>query len=447
MPIYTNAQLFGNPQSITVNIDGGSSIFASDIDGDGDMDVLSASRFDNKLAWYKNTDGQGSFGAQQIITSDVEHAISVFAADLDGDGDADVLSASRDDHTIAWYENTDGLGDFGPKQIITTNATYTTQVYAADLDSDGDMDVLSASGSFAWYENDGTGNFLTHIIETDVNGIVTAIAADIDDDGDMDVLSGAYVSGASENNKIQWYENTDGQGNFGDPQTITSIPLGTNDIETADLDGDGDLDVLSSSWWGPAVAWYENLDGLGSFGAINVLTSYTNQESIAASDIDGDGDIDILSSSEFTGNISWYENIDGQGSFGSFQSISGDPVYSSGIFMTDIDGDSDIDLVSLKYNEIDWLENNTIILANDFSTSSSFTMYPNPTSGKILIDLGETFSETTITAHTILGQRVLNKSYNNSNSLHFNLEGNAGVYLLTLITSDGKSATFKVVKQ
>ena len=75
-------------------------------------------------------------------------------ADLDGDGDQDVLSASWGDDRIAWYENTDGAGHFGTPQLITTDAYGAVSVYAADLDSDGDLDVIAAAGSkVAWYEN------------------------------------------------------------------------------------------------------------------------------------------------------------------------------------------------------------------------------------------------------------------------------------------------------
>ncbi len=106
---------------------------------------------------YEN-DGAGNFGEQQIITTNADGANSVYAADLDGDGDLDVLSASGFDDKIAWYEN-DGTGNFGTQQIITTNADAAQVVYAADLDGDGDLDVLSASvgdDKIAWYENDGT---------------------------------------------------------------------------------------------------------------------------------------------------------------------------------------------------------------------------------------------------------------------------------------------------
>ena len=73
------------------------------MDGDGDIDVLSASFEDNKIAWYENNGSQG-FTAHAITTA-ANGAISVFAIDMDGDGDVDVLSASASDDKIACYEN------------------------------------------------------------------------------------------------------------------------------------------------------------------------------------------------------------------------------------------------------------------------------------------------------------------------------------------------------
>jgi hypothetical protein len=120
------------------------SVYSTDIDGDGHMDVLYASN-DGKIAWYKNTDGAGTFGAEQTISTNVIVAFSVYAIDIDGDNDMDVLSASYRDNKIAWYENTDGAGTFGAQKEISTDAIGATSVYPADLDGDGDMDVLSSS--------------------------------------------------------------------------------------------------------------------------------------------------------------------------------------------------------------------------------------------------------------------------------------------------------------
>ncbi|MEZ5022616.1 MAG: VCBS repeat-containing protein [Chitinophagales bacterium] len=82
-----------------------SSVFVSDLNND-EVDVLSASFGDDKIVWYKN-EGDGNFASEQNISinAEADGAVSVYAADLDGDGDMDVLSASSFVNKIAWYEN------------------------------------------------------------------------------------------------------------------------------------------------------------------------------------------------------------------------------------------------------------------------------------------------------------------------------------------------------
>ena len=103
----------------------------------------------------RGRDGEDSFTPRNI-TIEADRAYGVFPIDLDNDGDIDVLSASSYDHKIAWYEN-DGRQNFIP-HIITTEAVHASSVYAIDLDNDGDIDVVSSSqgnSSITWYENRG----------------------------------------------------------------------------------------------------------------------------------------------------------------------------------------------------------------------------------------------------------------------------------------------------
>ena len=229
------------------------------------MDVLSASLNDNKIAWYENIDGLGNFSTEKIISTNAISAWSAYSSDLDGDGDLDILSASVQDDKIAWYENTDGQANFSTEKIITTNANAAKSVFASDLDNDGDMDVLSASqldDKIAWYENmDGQGNFSSEqIISTNLDGAISVYAADLDGDNDMDVL------GASQNNgKIMSYENIDGMGTFEvvEPSIINYNSAATC-VYAVDLDGDNDIDVLSSSIQN-TIAWHENLNITSTF--------------------------------------------------------------------------------------------------------------------------------------------------------------------------------------
>ena len=180
-------------------------------------------------------------------------AHSVFAADVDSDGDLDVVSGSFGDDTIAWYEN-DGAQRFTARSV-STSAAGVRGVFAADIDGDGDTDVLGAlyaSNTVAWYENDGSEDFTARTISTAASGAHSVFAADMDGDGDHDVVSASRTD-----NKIAWYEN-DGSQSF-TPHTITTAALGANSVFVADVDGDGDLDVLSASQHDDKIAWYERL--------------------------------------------------------------------------------------------------------------------------------------------------------------------------------------------
>ena len=119
-----------------------------------DVDILSASSEDDTIAWYENNNGDASSWTATDIATNADSARSVFATDMDGDGDMDILSASWDDDTIAWYENNNGDASSWTATDIATNANGAYSVFAADMDGDGDMDIVSASyndDTIAWY--------------------------------------------------------------------------------------------------------------------------------------------------------------------------------------------------------------------------------------------------------------------------------------------------------
>ncbi|NQV38027.1 MAG: tandem-95 repeat protein [Candidatus Marinimicrobia bacterium] len=341
---------FGPQQLVTNQVDGNIDVYACDIDGDGDNDILSASYIDHKVAWYENTDGSGTFGPQQIIFDLIYDGQAVTAGDIDGDGDMDVLSASGGNNTVAWYENTDGLGSFGGQIIITNQTNWPTDVFSIDLDGDGDIDVLSAShwdNKIAWYENtDGNGTFgPQQIISSQAIGAQSVFAADIDGDVDIDVLSASHTD-----NKVAWYENLDGLGTFGNEQIITLLTIGVEQVITADIDGDGDQDALSASN-DSKIAWYENTDGLGTFGPQLIITDQAiDALAVWTADLDSDGDQDVLSASINDFKVAWYENTNGLGIFGPQQIISILPgAYS--IHTSDLDGDWDQDIIAGTFSD------------------------------------------------------------------------------------------------
>ena len=95
---------------------------------------------------------------QTDIVTNAANAQDVKVADMDGDGDLDLVSASPTDDTVAWYENDGAANPSFTKAVIATSADEVRNIDLADMDGDGDIDIVSASGvddTIAWYENNG----------------------------------------------------------------------------------------------------------------------------------------------------------------------------------------------------------------------------------------------------------------------------------------------------
>ena len=339
---------FGPEIDLTTTVLGASDAAAADIDGDGDLDALTASPGDDKVAWYENLDGLGSFGVQQVVTSSAEYVRSVTPGDIDGDGDIDLVSASFGDKTLAWYRNLDGQGTFGPEQMISSACSGHVSALA-DIDGDGDLDAatnLSNPGAtVAWFENvDGTGAFGLAKLVT-IGGQATGFAtiSDLDGDSDADLVVTTYVY---PNVTLHWLENS-GAGSFGTSHVIATSLEGGLVASAADVDDDGDLDLLCCTNNDHVVMWFENTDGHGSFGALQLIWTSTGYypRDVVASDVDGDGDLDAISVSWIESQLAWYANTDGEGAFGPQQHIPTSLYEASSAFTADLNGDGQQDLL------------------------------------------------------------------------------------------------------
>lgn len=323
----------------------------ADLDGDGDNDLVSAS-MEGRVAWYAN-DGTGGFGPQQLITAIAYQARGLDVGDLDGDGDADVVSGGNIGNTIYWFEN-DGAGSF-TEHIISAFSDGCWFLKVVDLDGDGDPDVLRVSqndDSVTWYANDGGGNFGPVQPVAVFQQAYSAHASDLDGDGDLDIIgASAYTD------ELYWFAN-DGTCNFGSAQTIVTNVDGANNTTAADLDGDGDNDVLLAAFNVNTITWYEN-DGAGGFGPPQLITSalfYAHR--VYTADMDGDGDPDVLSASGGDDKVAWYAN-DGTGSFGPQQIITTSAYWVTSALAGDADGDGDLDVFSTSQEDdkVAWYEN------------------------------------------------------------------------------------------
>jgi len=368
--VVTNVFMLGGTASFTASdiatsADGAHSVFAADMDGDGDMDIVSASSRDHTIAWYENNGAADpSWTAANIATNAIS-ARSVFAADMDGDGDMDIVSASMSDDTIAWYENNGAADPSWTAADIATSADGAFSVFAADMDGDGDMDIISASykdDTIAWYENNGAvdPSWTAANIATSADNARSVFAADMDGDGDMDI-----VSASMSDDTIAWYENNGAADPSWTAADISTSAYGANSVYAADMDGDGDMDIISAST-NDIIAWYENNGAADPTwtAAIDgewIATSADGATSVFAADMDGDGDMDIISASSNDDTIAWYENNGAADPIWTAADIATSADEATSVYAADMDGDGDMDIISASSNDdtIAWYENGT----------------------------------------------------------------------------------------
>ncbi len=132
----------------------------ADVNTDGKKDIIMTSDDDNSFTnthWLENLDNQGNFGDPQFIMDTYEQYLFY---DLDNDNDNDMLLWKPKNHKVSFKENEDGLGTFSMPKTITTEVNLPRDAKAADIDGDGWLDIISASFSdnkLAWYKNNTLG--------------------------------------------------------------------------------------------------------------------------------------------------------------------------------------------------------------------------------------------------------------------------------------------------
>ena len=277
-----------------------------DLDADGLSDVVAADAATNRITWLRQAPA-GRFTETAI--AEVPGPAHVHAADLDADGDLDLAVASlgvlfpnnQKIGAVVLLEQT-ARGRFTP-HVVLDKVARVADVRTGDLDGDGDLDLSVAhfgydQGETRWLENQGGWRFASHLLQ-ELSGPINAEIADIDGDSDLDIVT--LVS--QEWEEIYAFVN-DGRGQF-TPRRIfgaSNEDFGSSWISLADLDGDGDPDVVYSngdafdyattsgrSWNG--LQWLENTGG-GAF-TYHRLADIPGASGPQAADLDGDGDLDI----------------------------------------------------------------------------------------------------------------------------------------------------------
>ncbi len=340
---------------------GATDVHAADVDGDGDTDILGAAQLDNDITWWENTAGDGSAWTEHLIDGDFAGAAAVYPADVDGDGDTDAIGAATFGSLVSWWENTAGDGSAWTEHTVDTGYSALS-VVATDVDGDGDTDIVGGGyPPLVWWENTvGDGSAWTpHVIGTVPAGPQSVSVADIDGDGDPDVLRTDEVA-----NNVTWWENTAGDGTAWTEHTIDGAVDGARSAHPVDIDGDGDVDVVGAAYNAGGISWWENTASDGSAWTKHTVDSgVLGPTAIWAADMDADGDSDIVGTG-FGDGAMWWENTAGDGTAWTEYTI--DPTaYVQDLTVADVDGDGDPDFLAAMGggsggNSIRWWGNETL---------------------------------------------------------------------------------------
>ncbi len=340
-----------------------------DVDGDGDLDAIVANS--GEVNALLINDGTGVFVDETGIRLPYETWSSheVDFGDIDGDGDLDIVIVNMNGEQNRILIN-DGAGNFTlqgmPQTMLPTDTDISYDVDFGDVDGDGDLDVVIANryAQNRLYINDGSGNFTDETasrLPVDSDKTIEAEFADVDGDGDLDIL---FVNNGKQNRLLI----NDGGGYFTD-ETTSRLPVESfPDCDGAfgDVDGDLDLDLIIGNCKEPGGQNRLLInDGTGIFTdetSLRLPASVQNDSvevELGVSDVDGDGDLDIIVANGAGAGPQQNQILinDGAGYF-TDETASRFPAFSDVTFdidLGDVDGDGDLDAIVANSGEVNAL--------------------------------------------------------------------------------------------
>lgn len=330
LDIVTSVLTAGNTQAIRLHANDGNGLFtssviqsgnspynlaAADINGDGRKDLVGYDYIARKLEYRRNT-GSG-FAAPSLIgnvNSNTSKIPTFDVGDLDEDGRLDI-AVSHYEGEVLWLRG-DGAGGFGAPVTLRAAASSNVpnMIAIADMDRDGDNDVIYDAG-YNFLENTAPHREAAFTASTwagtSPSGAVTLEVADLNGDGRKDLIA---ADGGGK--RILWYPA--GSSGLVAPVTVNTGGTSPSSVAAADFNRDGftDLAYVSNSTItrmyssnGGGIGWYSGTAGI-IVGATRIVTG----------DLEGDGDVDLLSFSPSSGTMTWHKN-NGDGSAYSLEMV------------------------------------------------------------------------------------------------------------------------------
>ncbi|MBN2004934.1 MAG: VCBS repeat-containing protein [Anaerolineae bacterium] len=373
-------------------------VVLADVNNDGLLDAVIASA-DDTVVVLKNI-SNGSYYRGGLFTPHGAYPVgenphSLAVGDVDGDGDVDILTTSASADAMYVLRNHVN-GTFLPAAIYPTGGAA-LDVTLGDIDGDGDLDALVGNGNapyrLAVFTNNGDGTFADRVDTPAGMRPQFITLGDVDTDGDLDV----FVNSSASSTVLRLLTN-DGHGTF--TQESVDFLTESNGVIVGDVDGDGDLDVLASNDYLDALSVLLN-NGNGTFMSQVDYPLGGSPGRVAVGDVDGDGDLDALVTDIYAEAVVVFSNA-GNGVFAkSSQTLVGHAL--GAIALGDVDGDKDLDaLVTNALEDALYVLNNAAepdvrIVVKDPAPNQNDA----PVNGVFRIDYNAEIDATSVTHRTL----------------------------------------------
>ena len=316
-------------------------LVAADLNGDLKPDLIGGGPYINIPLRLMTNQGNGTFATTAIFSSTGVFAIA--AADMTGDGRMDIL-ASRgvqpSGTEIAVYAN-QGNGNFIYSSTVNTGNIYAMRVRAADVNGDGKLDVVFTRGGnntmgISYQQAGGTFSVPYDYVVNSYEGEIGA--ADFNGDGKLDL---AITTSSGVNVFMNQGNGVLAQSYYWAPALSPSYGASIGGIETADIDGDGDVDILLTKLDG-LLQVFKN-QGNGTFVATGQYSVGDSPRVPKARDMNNDGLLDVIVENSFAGTMTVALNR-GNGVFENRETRYPAGVYPTMVAVADLNADGKPDI-------------------------------------------------------------------------------------------------------
>ena len=304
---------------------GARGLAVGDLTGDGKPDVIAGNKqADSALVWYRN-DGNSNW-TRIPLGGPAPNNYSIVLSDVNGDGRLDIVDGMGDDadsigvgsgiidDSLRWFENTSLTTDTAVFSVhLIARYSSPSGIAAADFNGDNSIDVAAmswvnyytltpdTSEDVRWWSQQAGISWLQEQVLIKSYGGNDLQPADLDQNGTVDLVGAGYKTAS-----LDWWSNN-GSGVFSTAGTIVSNFQYTRNVQVADIDGDGDPDIAAAADNLNTISWFEN-DGAQNFTRHDVTTTFTYAYHVTAYDLNGDGDMDLIGTAQNAGELSWWEN-------------------------------------------------------------------------------------------------------------------------------------------